>query len=228
MAAYNLTQRQKELLSLLVGGVRTKGWSETFEGEVYITGAVNLAPTRGEGEVELEDLEDMNLIAMAGLVRSEHLGRSEYRYTLTHAAFDAVDQGFVIPEPAGVGNQYIGVQVQGNVGGSIQGIGYSDNSEILQIVSDPESLRAELEKIGSALLDAVKGDLHGKQLVEYAGSIENLKETIEKEPENKNKLRELIGALSFVNDTAASFELMAKAWPYISLLLQLASHIAQK
>ncbi len=227
MATYNLTQRQKDLLKELVEGVRNQGWSETFMNMSTLSSHA-LMPMRGGVSIEIEDIDDMNVIAHTDLAVLQYGSRGTARYTLTQAAFDAVDQNFVIPDFPGQGNQYIGVQVHGNVGGSVQGIGYADQAEIAQIVNDPELLKAELEKITSALLDAVKGELHGKQLAEYAGGIESLKETLEVEPQNRSKLRELISKLSFINDTAGTIELMAKAWPYISVLLQLIAQIEPK
>ena len=80
----------------------------------------------------------------------------------------------------------------------------------------------------TALLDAVKNELLGKQLAEYASDVESLKNTLQEKSQDKGKFRKLISALSFANDTTASFELMAKAWPYISILLQFAAQIFAK
>ena len=147
MAIYNLTKRQRDLLILLVNGVRTKGWSETFM-DMSSLSSHALTPMRGGDSIEIDEIDDMNVIAHTGLVVLQYGSRGTARYTLTQAAFDAVDQEFVIPESPSQGNQYIGVQVQGNVGGSVQGIGYADQSEIAQIVNDPGTLKTELEKIG--------------------------------------------------------------------------------
>lgn len=227
MATYNLTQRQKDLLKLLVEGIRTKEWSNTFMDMSSLSDYM-LIPMQGGDNIEIADIHDMDAIENTGLIFAQFGSKGTKRYTITQAAYDAVDQDFQVPDYSDSQVQYIGVQVQGNVGGSVQGIGYADHAAVEQIINDPEALKTEVEKITSALLDAVKADLHGGKLVEYVNNIESLKAALEDREHGKGMFQRLISALSFVNDTASSFELMAKAWPYLSVLLQLAAQFYLK
>lgn len=224
MVAYNLTERQRELLRILVNGCRNEGWGETFM-DVSTFGGYSLVSMQGGGSIDIEDIDDMNVIAATGLLLKQTSHKGTARYTLTQAAFEAVENGFKVPDQPSSGNQYIGVQVHGSVGGPIQGIGYADKAQIEQILGDPEALRQELENILSQLLDALKNDLQGDQLLAYLRQAEELKAVLASERPDKSNLKRLIEGLAFANDTSSSLELMAKAWPYVGALLQLAASL---
>ena len=165
-----------------------------------------------------------NTLIEAGLIRIDD-GNT---YVLKQEAFDAIDNDFIRPDKpiSQVITTYVGTQIQGNVsGGNIQGIAYADTSAIQQIISDPNKLAKELDSITSDLLDSVKNELGGKQIVEYSKLIDELKNGLQKENPDRNWFRKLIGGLSFLNDTTSSIELVLKTLPYISLILQLANQI---
>lgn len=224
MASYNLTQRQKDLLRNLIDGIRNKGWNETFL-DMSTLSMAELLPIEGGDSIPLEDIEDMNVIELTGLIMKQYSRKGTARYTITQAAYDAVDQDFQILETQGKGNQFIGVQVHGDVGGSVQGIGYANEAEIQQILDDPELLQLEIEKLTSALLDVVKKYLSGKKLTNYVESISELQDALQNGKADESRFRKLIAGLSFINDTGSSIELISKAFPYIALLTQFGARI---
>lgn len=221
MALYNLTNRQKDVLKKLVDGVENQGWGDTFL-DASTHGGGMLIAFPGNQNIPIDRMDDMNVIASTGLMNKEISPRGTSRYIMTQAAYDAIERDFVIPEELGV-KQNIGVLIYGNVAGPIQGVGYADEANVKQIVNDPENLRLELEKITSLLIDEVKDHLSGSQIVQYSKLVDELKKTFQDKKPNKSKVRNLIGALSLINDTSSTIDLIRKTLPYLGLLLQLAA-----
>ena len=215
---YNLTSYQKEFLSLLINGIRNNGWGETFL-DVSAGGIYKLLASPSNANIQVNSISDMDIITSNGLTIMDFTRSGTKKFTITQAAYDAVDNDFLIldelTQPA------IGVQVVGNVsGGNVQGIGYADNSQIQQIVDDPEKLKGEIEKLTTELLQSIKKDISSNHLKDYKKITEELKAEFQKEKYEENKFRKIIGSLSFINDTAASFQLILKVMPYISIIVQ--------
>lgn len=215
---YNLTTYQKELLAILIKGIRNNKWGETFlDGSAG--GKYKLLALHSNENIEINSISDMDVIASSDLVIMSLTSRGTKKYTITQAAYDAVDNDFhksnELSEPA------IGVQVVGNIsGGNIQGAGHAYNTQMQQIVNNPEELKAEIEKLTAELLQSINSDINSNHYKEYRKITEELKAEFQKENHRENNFRKIVSSLSFINDTTASFQLISKVMPYISLIVQ--------
>ena len=167
----------------------------------------------------INSLSDMDVIASSGLVIKDTTRNGIKKYILTQAAYDAVDSDFLNNKEDA--QSTIGVQIMGNVsGGSIQGVGYLKNSDIEQIINDPDTLHSEIEKISAELIEKIRKDLSEVQLSNYIKTIEDLKAEFKKENQKESGFRKIISSLSFINDTTASFQLISKVLPYVLFIIQ--------
>lgn len=220
----NLTNRQKELVRKLVIGIRNNEWGDTFW-DVSSGGKFELLAFPNNKNISVDSISDMDVIASVGLAIINQTSNGTKKYTLTQAAFNAVDNDFSIQKKSVQleVNQKIGVQVMGDMrGGNVFGIGHLEDIQIDQIINDPEQLKIKIEELTSELIDVVKNNLDDKQLVDYKKITKELKEAFQREKPNVNVFRKLIGTLSLINDTTASIDLISKILPYIAIIIQFA------
>ncbi len=218
---YNLLDRQKDIVKFMVDCVQNKG----LVGEFSLTESLGAPPILWEINSN-EQLEIASSGDLSAIENERLINKNGNIYLITKLALDAVNNDFVRPESVPSILQYIGAQIIGDVsGGNIQAVGLADNSEIEQIVNDPEIFSAKLEELSTELLNVVKAELEGKHLSEYAALVGQLQDELTKEEPDQNIFKRLLGSMSFMNDTTASIELIMKVAPYISLLLQFANQI---
>lgn len=128
----------------------------------------------------------------------------------------------------GIGQSYnitnynIGAIIQSLSGSNIQAVALSHNSDISQIVNDPEALRNEVESLTDQVVNAVRVELGSIDFQEYVRAIEDLRNQILSSNPNPSIIKRLLGTLSFFGDVEGSIALMGRVWPYISPLLLIA------
>jgi hypothetical protein len=99
MLGYNLTDRQKELLRLLVGKVRSRAASEPFL-RIGARDGYSLHPHGGEAfDIGTWGLGDLDALVDADLLsaRTNTQGTSQL-YSIKQAGYDAVDSDFSAPD----------------------------------------------------------------------------------------------------------------------------------
>lgn len=120
-------------------------------------------------------------------------------------------------------NQYIGTIIHGNVsGGNILSVGLA-NAQVSQIVNDPALLQSELETLLGKLLEEIKPELKGEDLIQYVRAVDELKQyLLDQERSDPSFFKRIIGTVSFLGSIDGTINLTAKAWPYIYPLLAVA------
>jgi hypothetical protein len=125
--------------------------------------------------------------------------------------------------------QQIGVQINAPVSHSpIAGIVDSRNVTVQQAIEQADI--AELAQIASAYLDEIvdliKSDLKGKELVAYTLAVQELKDALTQQEPEHNTLQRLVRTIAFLDNANGAIELGAKGWdlaatvlPYVPVLI---------
>jgi len=142
---------------------------------------------------------------------------------MTGVCYEAVDNGFVAPEPPR-GDTNIGALITSMTGGNVQAVGAAQHSEIHQILSDPVHTREVVEALVDDLVSEVKAHLKSTDdLMAYLEAAQALKEETLADSPRPGVIKMLLGTLGFLGDIDGTLELMAKVWPYLQPLLMVAA-----
>jgi len=215
MNSHNLTDDQKQLLRLVVKHDEEdqgseKGFLRLFPGDdKYLLWGCG---------IQLDSLADLEALCDVGLLDKEQ-GRPNPVYRITNAGRDAVTSNFQLPRTSSAPQVSIGALIQTMSGGSVQAVGSVQDSEIAQIINDPDLLRAQIKDLSTALLDEVKSILMASEFTDYLKAVQELQEQVLAERPNSSLVKRLAQTIGFLGDIDGSIELMAKVWPYIQLLL---------
>ena len=237
-----LTDDHKELIKRLVEETR-KG---TLTKEFYVvwvgdTGQLNRKEFTGDNPPTitkgvLDVLEKVGLLdckANSKTETSSTRSKTTYREremnrrcTLTGKAYKAVDSNFELPSPVPTTQQNIGTLIQGNVsGGTFQSIGFT-NAQVSQIVNDSTLLQSQVDTLIEALLETVKPELTGNDLIEYIQAATELKQLLlTEEPPTLSLFKRVVSTLSFLDVVNGTTDLMVKIWPVIYPLIQIANEL---
>ena len=223
MAKYNLTDRQKELMRVIVGHIRSGKVVEPIipvvtAGGEYIIGIDKDFSPNLTGNLEV--------LAEEGLLSRQFNNGGDTIYTVKQAGYEAVDNNFEIPHDLLVPQISIGAIVHEMRGGNLQAVGVA-LLDVQQIVNNPELLSEQLEKIANDLVETVKGELTASELMRYIETLEKMQAQLlaEKNP-SPSVLRRLVQIIAFLGDIDGSLSLMVKVWPKIyPLLLILAEKV---
>ena len=216
MTKYNLTERQKELLRVIVENIRAGKLQEPIFPVVEIGGGgYIIGIKRNFGPTITGDLE---VLSKEGLLSWELNSRGEKIYTVRQAGYEAVDNNFEVPDDLYTPQVSIGAIVYEMSGGNLQAVGIA-NSEIQQIVNDPDLLSEQIEKITNSLIEEVKDELSAAALTEYIGVIEELKAHIQADAVSPSILQRLLRSISLLGDIEGSLALIARVWPKVYPLL---------
>jgi hypothetical protein len=223
MNGYNLTNRQKELLRRLVryiteGGLREPISAGYFSGQryIYFDGGER-CEYQGDLYSDLDALYGNDLLG----VRYNKQGNP--LYYIKQTGYDAVNSNFEVLPLHAEARYNIGAIIQSMSGGSIQAIGFADNAEISQIVSDPALLRTQVQALAEKLLDEVKAALTGNDLVEYVQAVQEFKEELLAEKPTPSLLKRFARTLALLGDVEGTIGLMVRVWPYLYPLLLFAA-----
>lgn len=217
MDSYNLTDDQKQLLRLVLkcdeeDRLSEKGFLRLLLGDdKYLLWGCG---------IQLDSLADLEALCDVGLLNQEQ-GRPDPVYRITNAGRDAVANNFQLPPTTSAPQVSIGAFIQTMSGGSVQAIGSIQDSEIAQIINDPDLLRAQVENLSTTLLDEVKSVLNASEFTDYRKAVQELQEQVLAEKPSPSLVKRLAQTIGFLGDVDGSIELMAKVWPFIQLLLVL-------
>lgn len=139
----------------------------------------------------------------------------------------AVQNGFRVEDRLVPTSVNIGSVVGTMHGGNVQGIGQVNQSEIDQIVNDPEALTGVLDRVFAELIDAVKGELPGQQLIAYIQKAAELKAELKAERPNPAAAKGLLSTLAFLGDIEGTVGLAGRVWSLIGPLVPLVLTVLQ-
>ncbi len=220
MASYSLTDRQKSLLRLIVEAVREEKVTEPLLAVCAADGCGIVGMSEDFGH---NLLGDVGVLEGQGLLYLRYGGRGTPNITITQAGCEAVDSDFERPDVAALSQISIGAYINEMQGGNIQAVGVADNSEVQQIVNDPEVLAGHIDDLTAQLLDIVKADLSGDRLIAYAKAVGELKDHLTAAQPQPGLLRTVFGALALVGDIEGTVSLVARVWPVLYPLIAIAS-----
>ena len=222
MNGYNLTDAQKELLRKLVRCVREGKLEEPLLPIGTQTGYFFQVP--GEENIGFKWTGDLDALCDANLMSFRwNRKRTNRLYGIKQAGYDAVDNDFEV-SPSHVGAEFnIGAIINTMSGGSVQAVGVADNAEISQVVNDPALLHSQVETLTERLLDEVKSALAGNELIEYAQTVQSLKEQLLTEEPDPSLLKRLTRTLGLLGDIEGTMGLMVRVWPCLYPLLLIAA-----
>jgi hypothetical protein len=220
MSTY-LSDSQKDLLQKLMM-LKEKG---DVNYPFYLANGINGLPVvLGSENVEFE-MGDIYGLVEADLLRVHYSQKGQKSYSISNLGTYAVKNDFKIPQPTAT-NQYIGTWIQGDVSSSnILSVGLA-NAQISQVINDPTLLKGEVETVIEKLLEEVKSELKGDDLIEYIKAADELKQYLLTDiSPSPSALKKAISTLSFLGSIDGTTNLMVKAWPYIYPLIALATAI---
>ena len=220
MASYNLTDKQKYLLKTIVEHIHAGKLDEP------IITSCSLAKCQIMGiseEFERDLLGNLDALCDVNLMRSG-FDRKNKVYSVKQAGYDAITNNFVLPEKPASTQLNIGSIINGGMhGGTLQSIGLANDSEIKQIVNDPQLLADEINKLTNQLLEVIKADLSADKLVAYIKQVEELKQEVTSDKPSQPVLQRLFNSLAFMGDIEGTISLAARVWPYVYPILVIAA-----
>jgi hypothetical protein len=222
MNDWNLTDGQKELLRKLVEAIRSGKLKEPILPiglrDEYI---IQLS---GNEKIKFKWTGDLAALCEAGLLGSQwNTQETSLLYSIRQAGYDAVDNNFQSPPPSTDIQYNIGAMIQTMSGGNLQAVGVAKETNISQVVNDPELLQSHVNSLTQELLDAVKSELSGNDLINYTQAIKDFKEELLTEKPSSSLIKRLTKTLSFLSDVEGTISLMVMAWTYLYPLLLIAA-----
>ncbi|MCK6463186.1 MAG: hypothetical protein L6Q29_05225 [Candidatus Pacebacteria bacterium] len=219
MNTYNLTESQKELLRTII--------KSDDDGELVEKGIVLVMPEGGGKYMlwgcklsvgsfaDLESLCDEDLLDKVS-------GGSNPRYRIKNSARTAIANNFNKPFDQLESHLTIGAIIGSVNGGSVQAIGNTLNSEISQVVNDPQLIQPYLEQIAEKLLNEVKAELSVREYAKYQEAVESLKQQLSEEKPSESAVKKIIQGISFLGDIEGSVGLMLRVWslvqPFVTIM----------
>lgn len=212
---YDITDKQKELLRSIVqhdneGKLFQKGLLKLISGDdKYILWGCS---------IELESLIDLDTLCDVGLLNKEQ-AEPDPVYRIKNTAHTAIANEFKMPIVQPSSPVTVGTLIQNMHGGNIQSMGVVHDSEISQIVNDPEALSSQIETLTNKLLSEVKAELGVESYAKYLETTQELKELLKAKKPNPSIIKQLIRNIGFLGDVEGTISLMVRIWPYIYTLL---------
>ncbi len=220
MAEYNLTSKQKQLLKTIIDAVESGQAKEPLIPVISMVGSSIIGVP---GDFDHNLIGDLEILSEADLLGSRLNNKGNKIYTVKQSAYNAIGNDFLIPENQVPTQVNIGAIIRDMSGGSVQAVGFSNNSELNQLINDADLLRKKLDELTEQLLDVVKSELSSKDLLAYIQKIEELKKEIESEKPSPSVLQKLFASISFLGDVESTISLITRVLPYIYPFLLIAS-----
>jgi hypothetical protein len=232
--SYNLTDNQKDLLRWIVQQVRDGNLPEEFLVAWVMGGRGYLIfEYRGE-EDDLPDITPglLDALAAADVLLSDpnyelsSSGRpyeSTRRCVLTGKTYDAVDNDFESPPTHTTSHVTVGAIIQTMSGGNVQAVGIAQDTEISQVINDPDLLRSQVEALTENLLDEVKSALKTDDLAEYVLAIQDFREQLLAVEPDPSLIKRLACTLGLLGDIEGTIGLMTRVWSFLHPLLLIAA-----
>ena len=222
----NSTDSQKAVISWIVNEIRKGYLAEEFM-IAWHMGGFDIVGYKGKENIPEITRGGLDAFDRAGLV----LSLPNFRYfsgsdietsrncTVLERAFLAVDNAFNLPEPT-QGNQYsIGAVINTMMGGNLQAIGTADESEITQIINDPELMKAGIDSLCENLLKEVKDTFDLDDMAAYSQAVIELRENLLSSNPSSSVIKRLVSTLALLGDIEGTIGLMTRIWPHIHNLL---------
>lgn len=216
MPGYNLTSEQKKLLNIIVTNLRDGTIREPL---IPAWAGISSQIIGIKDRFGTNLIDNLNTLCEEGLLGSRLNSRGEQIFSVKQSGYDAVDNDFEPPFHIEGTQVNIGAIIHEMSGGNVQTVGFANQAEVRQIVNDPELLNNKVESLTNELLDVVKNELLGDELIKYVKSIEQLKEQLIIEEPDLSLLEKVLKTLSFFGDIEGTISLMARAWPYLYPLI---------
>src|SRR6266498_675854 len=193
MNIYHLTESQKDLLRIII--------KSDDEGQLVENGVVLIMPGNDQYmlwgcKITLDSLTDLEPLCDEDLLDKMSSGSSP-KYRIKNSAHTAIANNFNKPLDQSEPRFTIGAIIGSINGGSVQAIGNALNSEIKQIVNDPQLMQSYLEEIADKLLNEVKAELSVKEYAKYQEAVESLKQQLAKEKPSESVVKKMIQSISF-------------------------------
>jgi len=219
MNTYNLTESQKDLLRIIV--------KSDDEEQLVEKGVVLIMPGNDQYmlwgcKITLDSLTDLEALCDEDLLDKMSSGSSP-KYRVKNSARTAIANNFNKPLDQSEPRFTIGAIIGSINGGSVQAIGNALNSEIKQIVNDPQLMQSYLEEIADKLLNEVKAELSVKEYAKYQEAVESLKQQLAKEKPSESVVKKMIQSISFLGDIESSIGLMLRVWSFVQPFVTIAA-----
>ena len=219
MATYRITDQQKQLLRTIVEHLLAGKVEEPIIPVCSGCGCSIIGIIGEFGRNLFGDLDALCDIDLMG-VRFNSMG--DKIYSVKQPGYDAVKNDFTMPDSSSNTQYNIGAIIQQMSGGNVQATGFANESEIRQIVNDPQLLSEKMLELTNQLLEAVKAELSAEKLVSYIKTIEEVKKEVSLEKPSSSILQRLFSSLAFMGDVEGAISLTARVWPFIYPMLVVA------
>jgi hypothetical protein len=175
VSTYELTEKQKRLLKIIVDSVEQ---GKARQPLIAVTTKTRCEILDIDEEFDTSLRGDLIALADEGLLSREHNSRGDAIYYVKQAAFRAVKDGFELPDPQPATLVNIGAIVHSMNSSALLAIGVSNQSDVAQIVNDPETLADTLDKLAGELVCAIRSMLSPEAMSAYVQSVEELKSQV--------------------------------------------------
>ena len=219
MPKIKLTDLQKEILRSMVESVND-GYDKPFIPVKLGNEPDDLLYTKGIPKTN-NLIGELDILTKKGLLSKNFNSKSQPIYTVRQEGIEAVQNDFEFPEEQLTAMVNIGAIIGNMGGGSLQAVGYAENSTINQQFNTKEAFDSEIDHIADQLIESVKKELANNLLHPYLTALEELKSELKAEKPNESTLKKLIGILGFFGDIEGNISLVTRAMPYILILLDM-------
>ncbi|MEW6029920.1 MAG: hypothetical protein ACOYZ8_07755 [Chloroflexota bacterium] len=219
MKTYNLTNQQKYILHTIIHYLE----NGFIEEPIIISCSFTECEIIGIEEKFSPNLPgNLDALCDCDLMSFTYDNHGNKTYMVKQAGYDAIKNDFRVNEkPSAQLN--IGAIINEMQGGDVQAIGLSNQSDVRQIVTDPQQLAAQMDKLGNELLDVVRTELATDKLSWYIKLIDDLKKEISSDKPSTSVLRRLFSSLTFLSNVEGTISFAVRVWPHIYPMLALAA-----
>ncbi len=225
MTTYDLTDKQKQLIKLLVKNIKAKRISESIIPEINSEGC----SIEGiDVKFERNFIWDMDALCDAELMEctySRYSSQGNRIYNITRAGYQAVANNFIFVIPEELERAQADLETvpsEINIE-KIQAMWFADLAEIPHILNNPHLLEKTVEALTDQLLEVIEPEISAYKLGTYKRAIRDMKRQIVADEPSLSSLQRHFNTLAFMEDTGGSISLAAKAWPYVYPLLVIAN-----
>ena len=224
MTTYDLSNRQKQLLKLLVENIRDNKIAEEIAPEIgsehcYIEG-LNIK----FGRNFIWDMEALCDAKLMECTFTRYSSQANRIYTVTQTGYKAVADDFVIPEePEETSDNseavFAGINIE-----KIQAMWFLGSNEISELMNNPSLLEKTVETITNQLLEVIEPEISSYKLKAYERNLQDLKRQLISNSPSPTTLQRQFITLSFMESIGGSISLATKVWPYLYPLLIIADY----
>jgi hypothetical protein len=220
MASYNLTNKQKYLLTTIIKNIYEGQLDEPIITSCTYSGCEIIGIDEKFGldlPGDLDALCDLDLMGFQYNIKGNKV------YFVKQAGYNAITNNFGLHEKPMSTQLINGAIVHETKGGTLQASGSANESEIKQIANDQQLLPDEIKALTNQLLEVIKADLPAYKLVAYVKYIDELNKEIASNRPSPSVLLRLFNSLAFMGEIEGTISLTTRVWPYIYPILVIAT-----